>query len=273
LSAIRTPSPDGRRDAIRHPRVRFGSIWIDSLTSAAALHEIEQLVRRGDGGAVFTPNVDHVVTAEDDAAFRAAYARASLSLVDGQPLVWASRLLGLPLPERISGADLVDPLMQLAGRRGWRIFLVGGSKGAARAAAESFRQRHGVGVAGVEDGRVGLEATAADEALLSRIADARPHLVLVALGAPKQELWIDARRQRLAPAVAVGVGATLDFISGAVSRAPPWMRRAGLEWVYRLVQEPGRLARRYLWNDPRFLAILARTWLSPIETRRIRLPS
>jgi N-acetylglucosaminyldiphosphoundecaprenol N-acetyl-beta-D-mannosaminyltransferase len=241
---------------------------MDSLTFAGALEAIEDLVESGAGGAVFTPNVDHVVRAESDAAFRAAYARASLSLVDGQPLLWATRLLGAPLPEKISGADLVEPLMELAGRRGWKVFLIGGSNGSARTAAERFRQRHRVTIAGFEDGQIRAERTAADDALLARIADARPQLVLVALGAPKQELWIDARRERLAPAVLLGVGAALDFVSGAVRRAPPIVRRVGLEWFYRLLQEPRRLARRYLWNDSRFLAILIRTWRSSPQTRR-----
>jgi N-acetylglucosaminyldiphosphoundecaprenol N-acetyl-beta-D-mannosaminyltransferase len=253
----------------RPPRVRFGSIWIDSLTFAGALDEIDRLVGAGAGGAVFTPNVDHVVSAESNPAFREAYARANLSLVDGQPLVWASRLLGTALPQKISGSDLVEPLMERAGRRGWRVFLIGGAPGSAKAAAKRLSSAYGVAIVGIEDGRIGLEPSPADEALLLRIAEARPQLVLVALGAPKQELWIHARRARLAPAVAIAVGATLDFLAGAVQRAPPWMRRAGLEWLYRLLQEPRRLARRYLWNDPKFLAILLRTWLSPRETRQI----
>jgi len=249
-------------------RVRFGAIWIDSLTFAGALEQIERLVDAGAGGAVFTPNVDHVVQADSNAAFRDAYAQASLSLADGQPLVWASRLLGQPLPEKISGADLVAPLMQRAGRRGWRVFLVGGMAGSAIAAAKRFAGEYGVQIAGVEDGRVDLAPGAADEALLARIAEARPQLVLVALGAPKQELWIAARRARLAPAVSLGVGAALDFTAGAVRRAPRWMQRAGLEWLYRLVQEPRRLARRYLRDDPKFLAVLFRTWRSTAGTRR-----
>jgi N-acetylglucosaminyldiphosphoundecaprenol N-acetyl-beta-D-mannosaminyltransferase len=261
---------DAAGGARRPSRVRFGSIWIDSLTFAGALDEIERLVQAGAGGAVFTPNIDHVVSAESNAAFRDAYSRADLSLVDGQPLLWASRILGPALPEKISGADLIHPLMERAGQRGWRVFLVGGAPGSAMRAAERFTGEWGVQIAGLEEGRIGLEPGPADEALLARIAEARPHLVLVALGAPKQELWIDARRARLAPAVALGVGAALDFAAGAVRRAPLFLRLAGLEWLYRLAQEPRRLARRYLWNDPRVLAILLRTWLSPPETRRIR---
>jgi N-acetylglucosaminyldiphosphoundecaprenol N-acetyl-beta-D-mannosaminyltransferase len=243
-------------------RVRFGTIWVDSLTFAAALDAIEGLVESGQGGAVFTPNVDHVVMAESDAAFREAYANASLSLADGQPLVWASRLLGSPVPERVSGSDLLGPLLARAGERGWRVFLVGGAPGCAKAAAERFVAAYRVQIAGIEDGRIDLAQGAASEALIERIREARPHLVLVALGAPKQELWIAARRERIAPAVSLGIGAALDFAAGAVRRAPGWMRRAGLEWLYRLAQEPRRLARRYLWNDPKFLAVLVRTWTS-----------
>ncbi len=243
-------------------RVRFGTVWVDSLTFAGALDAIERLVEAGRGGAVFTPNVDHVVTAESNSAFREAYANASLSLVDGQPLVWASRLLGSPLPEKISGADLVDPLLARAGQHGWRVFLVGGAPGCAKAAAQRFAAAHGVQVVGIEDGWIDLAEGPEGDALVARIQEAQPRLVLVALGAPKQELWIASRRQRIAPAVCLGVGAALDFAAGAVRRAPRWMQRAGLEWLYRLVQEPRRLARRYLWNDPRFLAVLLRTLAS-----------
>jgi len=244
-------------------RIRFGNLWVDSLTFAGALDGIERLIEAGKGGMVFTPNVDHVVQAETSPAFRDAYARADLSLADGQPIVWASRLLGGALPEKVSGADLVEPLLERAGRRGWRVFLLGGMPGSARAVAERFAAAHGVRIAGLEDGRVDL----ADEALVGRIAQARPHLLLVALGAPKQELWIAAHRARLGPAVALGVGAALDFLAGAVPRAPRWMRRAGLEWLYRLAREPRRLAGRYLRDDPRFLAVLLRTWKSPSATR------
>jgi len=248
-------------------RVRFGNIWVDWLTFAGALDAIERLIDAGAGGMVFTPNVDHVVQAETNAAFRDAYARADLSLADGQPILWASRLLGAALPEKISGADLVEPLLVRAARRGWRVFLVGGMPGSAKAVAKRFATAHGVQIAGVEDGRVDLARGPADEALVARIARARPDLLLVALGAPKQELWIAAHRERLAPAVSLGVGAALDFLAGAMPRAPRWMQRTGLEWLYRLAREPRRLAVRYLRDDPKFLAVLLRTWRSPPETR------
>jgi exopolysaccharide biosynthesis WecB/TagA/CpsF family protein len=248
-------------------RVRFGSLWVDALRLGEALAAIERLVDRRQGGAVFTPNIDHVVLASHSPAFRAAYARADLSLCDGQPIKWGSRLLGLPLPEKVSGADLFLPLMQLAARRGWRVFLFGGSPGVGEEAAARLGSELGVQVVGVSAPRVGLEPTPDEAAEIERVAAARPDLVITSLGAPKGELWIDRARERLGPAVSVQLGASIDFYLGRARRAPGWMQRAGLEWLFRLLQEPRRLAYRYLVQDPAFVAIFLRTLLSPRQSR------
>jgi len=249
-----------RRERARAwPRVRVGRLWIDALRFDEAASAIEAMVDARRGGSVFTPNLDHIVNAEENAAFADAYSRASLSLVDGQPLVWASRLLGLPLPEKISGSDLAWPVLQLAARRGFRVYLLGGAEGAAAEVARRCQSELGLTVCGVDAPRIEPQATPGDELITARIAAARPDLVLVALGSPKQELWIDRTAARLSPAVQLGVGASLDFLAGKVRRAPRWMQRAGLEWLYRLAQEPGRLWRRYLINDPKFLLVLSRT--------------
>ncbi len=253
---------------MRAARVRFGSIWIDAVTLDEALALVEQLVERRRGGAVFTPNVDHVVLAEEDPAFRDAYARADLCLCDGQPLRWASRLLGAPLPERVSGADLFLPLMRLAARRGYRVYLLGGTPGAVEEAALRLAGEIGVTIAGVASPRVGLFAGPDEDAQVGHIASARPDLLVVFLGAPKGELFIDRVRSRVCPAVALQLGASVDFYLGRVRRAPRWMQRAGLEWLFRLGQEPRRLASRYLVRDRRLVPVLARTLL---ETRAARI--
>lgn len=241
-------------------RVQLGHLWIDVVTFAGALRRIEELVEAREGGSVFTPNVDHVVTAEDDAAFRAAHGAASLVVADGQPLLWAARLLRTPLPEKVSGSDLVWPLMELAARRGWRVYLLGGAPGAAAAAGARFSKELGVEIVGIDDARIPEDAPpGAPDPVADRIRSAAPHLVLVALGAPKQEKWIHRSTAGLGPAVALGVGASLDFLAGHARRAPRWMSRAGLEWLHRLAQDPRRLARRYLIKDSRFAAILLRT--------------
>lgn len=240
-------------------RLRIGKLSVDVLRFSEALDAVEALVVAGQGGSVFTPNVDHVVSVERNEAFRAAYSRAALSLADGMPLVWGSRLLGRPLPERVAGSDLVLPLLERAAQRGWRVFFLGANEGVADKAAEVVRQRYGTNVVGTDSPRIVLGDTAQVERIAAQLNAARPHLVLMAFGAPKQELLMDALRERVRPAVCLGIGASLDFIAGTIKRAPGFMRRTGLEWLYRLGQEPRRLWRRYLVNDPLFAAILLRT--------------
>ncbi|MGC4121426.1 MAG: WecB/TagA/CpsF family glycosyltransferase [Myxococcales bacterium] len=229
---------------------------MDRVTFAQALDAIEHLVGASRGGAVFTPNVDHVVNASAQGDFRAAYAQADLSLVDGMPLLWASHLLGDPLPEKVSGSDLFEPLVARAAQRGWRVFLVGGAPGVAAQAAERLVARHpGLTVVGAESPRIAADGGAGEDAL-AKIREARPDLVLVGFGSPKQELWIHRNRAQLSPAVAVACGAAIDFAAGTAHRAPAWFSEHGLEWAYRLSREPRRLWRRYLVNDPKFLLIL-----------------
>jgi N-acetylglucosaminyldiphosphoundecaprenol N-acetyl-beta-D-mannosaminyltransferase len=244
----------------------MGQLWIDCLTFAEALEEIECLVEDGDGGSVFTPNIDHVVNAETNAAFREAYQAANLCVVDGKPLVWASRFLGARLPERICGADLVIPLIERAAQRKWSIYLLGGGHGVAEAAAAELKKRFGVKIAGVDAPTVSFGPDPDEDAVMERVRAADPQLVLVALGAPKQELWIHRARHRIRPAVAIGVGATLSFIAGHIRRAPAWLSSAGLEWLFRITQEP-RLVQRYLIRDPKILPILLRTMRLPREQR------
>ncbi len=256
------------RRASRPERVRIGRVWVDAVTFEEALDAIDGLVASGTGGSVFTPNVDHIVTAQDDERFREAYDDASLSLADGQFVVWAAKLLRTPLPAKVSGSDIVEPLFRLAGRRAWRVFLLGGAPGVAEAAAAKVRNEFGVNVVGTASPFLRLDGSLGDlEQCADEVRDARPDLVLVAMGAPKQERWIHHNRAALGGAVAVGVGASLDFVIGRVQRAPRWVSRSGLEWLYRLVREPRRLAHRYLVKDPRFLAILASTASSPRASR------
>jgi N-acetylglucosaminyldiphosphoundecaprenol N-acetyl-beta-D-mannosaminyltransferase len=269
LTPQMSPASKGQGSGAPH-RVRVGRLWIDAVTFDGALDAIEALVRKGSGGSVFTPNVDHVVTAEDDAAFREAYEAASLSLADGKFVVWAARWLGTPVPEKISGSDLIEPLLRRAGRSSWRVFLFGGAPGVAEAAADRCRRDFGVHVVGTASPFIRLDGTAHDiEQGIEEVELSKPDVVLVAMGAPKQERWIHHNRDRLAPAVGIGVGASLDFVIGRIQRAPGWVSDAGLEWIYRFVREPRRLARRYLLKDPRFLAVLARTAVQP-RAERVR---
>lgn len=242
-------------------RIEIGQVPLDRVDLAGALDAIDELVAAKQGGTVFTPNVDHVVLAEHNPRFRAAYAAASLSLVDGKPVLWASRLIGKPLPEKVSGSDLIRPLMQRARERGYRVFLFGADPGVAEQARDVLeRELPGLEIVGVESPRINVDAV--PDELIERVRATSPDIVLVALGAPKQEIFSHEQRSKLQPAVLVGIGASLDFIAGIKQRAPAWISSVGLEWAFRLAQEPRRLAARYLLRDPEFALILGRQLLA-----------
>ncbi|HXK19378.1 MAG TPA: WecB/TagA/CpsF family glycosyltransferase [Polyangiaceae bacterium] len=239
-------------------RVRVGALELDALGRAQALDAIVELVRQGRGGTVYTPNVDHIVQAEHDQTFREVYGRASLSLVDGTPVLWAARLLGTPLPEKLSGSDMFEPLLERAVREKLRVVLLGGGPGVGELAAQNLRARlPDLQLVDTLAPRLGLSATDEERACVERLRQAKADLIFVCLGAPKQELFSDRNRQALAPAVLVCFGAAVDFAAGTLPRAPGWMSSAGLEWAFRLAREPRRLAARYLLRDPEFLKIVA----------------
>jgi N-acetylglucosaminyldiphosphoundecaprenol N-acetyl-beta-D-mannosaminyltransferase len=241
-------------------RIQIGQLPIDVVDLAGTLDAIGALIDARAGGTVFTPNVDHIVMGERDQRFREAYRRVSLSLVDGTPVLWAARLLGRPLPEKVSGSDLVMPLMERAAARGWRVFLLGGGPGSAETAEARLKERFpALNIVGIEAPRIDLRSPPDERsAIAARVARTTPDLVLAAFGAPKQEIFCDETREVFQPAVLVCVGAGLDFVAGRARRSPAWMSRAGLEWLYRLAHEPRRLAGRYLLRDPQFLLILMR---------------
>jgi N-acetylglucosaminyldiphosphoundecaprenol N-acetyl-beta-D-mannosaminyltransferase len=247
-------------------RFRIGRLSADVVGMHDAVDRIDALVAAGSGGSIFTPNVDHVVNAERKPAFAAAYARASLCLADGMPLVWVSRLLGPALPERVAGSDLAGPLIERAAARGWRVGLFGGSGDAATVTAGVLAAR-GVNVVAVDAPRVSPDGVAPSDAM-ERLRIAAPQLLLVGLGSPKQELFIDRAREQLPVTVAFACGAVIDFLAGRIPRAPGWMARTGLEWLYRLGREPRRLWRRYLVNDPVFIGIVARDCIRHARSRR-----
>jgi N-acetylglucosaminyldiphosphoundecaprenol N-acetyl-beta-D-mannosaminyltransferase len=238
--------------------ITFGSLHADCVTQAEALVAFEQLVQKREGGAVFTPNVDHVVLAEDHPHLRAAYSRVNLSLADGMPLLWAARLVGERLPERVSGSDFVPTVLSRAAELGWRVYFLGGAPGVAATARDKLCEKlPRLRIVGVDAPTIDVnDPPERREPIVARIRAACPDVVIVALGAPKQEIWIDIVRDGLRPAVFLGAGATLDFLSGAVPRAPRWISNAGLEWLFRLSKEPRRLWRRYLLRDPRFIVIV-----------------
>lgn len=193
--------------------------------------------------------------------------QADLVTADGMPLVWLSRWIGSPLPERVPGSTLVPLLAAACASHGYSIFLLGGEPAVAQGAVASLREAYpSLNVVGVATPDISLSThEAIDEVILQKLADARPDVLLIGLGNPKQELWFQRVRDRLQVPLSMGVGGTFKFLAGTVSRAPEWMQRWGLEWLYRLMQEPRTLGSRYL-RDLVGFPILCLSWL--ISKRR-----
>lgn len=228
---------------------------IDRLTTSEAVDRIEGMVdaSRATGRAhrVATVNLDFVTRASRSPDLLRLLQGFDLLLADGMPLVWASRLQGRPAPERVTGADLVGPLAQRMALRGLRLGLLGGDPGVAPAAAAALRARTpGLDVRAWECPWLD-DVESMDRRLLDEVAAARPDVLLLALGHPKQEWWSARWADEAGAAVAIGVGATLDFLAGRRRRAPQWMQRFGLEWLHRMAQEPRRLGPRYAADGAR----------------------
>jgi N-acetylglucosaminyldiphosphoundecaprenol N-acetyl-beta-D-mannosaminyltransferase len=255
----------------RLPTIELCGMSLARITSAELLDHIFAELEAGRGGWLVTANLDFVRRHARDEAARRIYAGADLRVADGMPLVWASRLQGTPLPERVAGSSLVVPLCARAAREGRRVYLLGGDPRASEEAARRLcAEIGGLALAGRSAPRVGSGAPEADlEPIRGALCEACPDLVLVALGSPKQELVIARLRHELPGAWWIGVGASLSFVAGHIRRAPPLLQRLGLEWAHRLAQEPRRLFRRYLVDDAPFaFELFARSLRSRRAARR-----
>jgi N-acetylglucosaminyldiphosphoundecaprenol N-acetyl-beta-D-mannosaminyltransferase len=252
------------------PRIELQGVWFHAITEQGCIEHILGELAVGRGGVVVTPNVDHLRRRGRDLSFLALLAEANLVVADGMPLVWASRLQGTPLPQRVAGSDLISSLSAAAASQGRSVFLLGGDPGTAQGASLILRDWYPqLRVAGTSCPPIGFEK---EETELARVAEdllqAKPDIVYVALGSPKQELLIDRMRRVLPGAWWLGVGVSFSFLCGDVRRAPPWMRKWGLEWVHRLLQEPRRLFKRYVVVGVPFAGfMLARAAVKGIPTR------
>jgi len=230
------------------PELELLGMRIAVLDTHALLDHLFAELRDGRGGWVVTANLDILRRAVLDSDARALYGNADLICADGMPLVWASKLAGNPLPERVAGSDLVWHICQRAAQRNYSVFLLGGDEGVADKAARVLRMKYqGLRVADTHCPPFGFEKNPKEmDAIRTKLSDAKPDIVLVALGCPKQERLIDTLRNDFPDSWFFGIGISLSFVTGDVKRAPTLIRRLGLEWVHRLLQEPGRLAKRYI---------------------------
>lgn len=230
----------------------------DPVTIEGALDRIDAMIATRRPHAVVTANVDFLVQAHRDVELRRILLEADLVLCDGTPVVWASRWLGNAVPERVAGSDLAPALISRAAARGHRVFLLGAAEGVAAEAAARLQAAHpGLHLVGHYSPPFSDLLAMNHEEIAQRVRAARPDILLVSFGCPKQEKWIAMHHRTLGVPVVIGVGATIDFLAGRVRRAPTWMRRSGTEWLYRLLQEPRRLYKRYATDFVAFLPTLA----------------
>jgi N-acetylglucosaminyldiphosphoundecaprenol N-acetyl-beta-D-mannosaminyltransferase len=257
-------------------RVPVDELNFDRVTMKEAVRRIVRMAKRHDRARyVCTGNLDHLVIADRDPEFRAAYKKADLVVADGAPVVWLSKLAAKAtsavLPERVAGSDLFWELAKVSGEANLRLFFLGGIEGAAARAASIVEQRYpNAKIAGTYCPPHATFATSEEQARIKRIVrQAAPDILLVAFGAPKQEKWIAANKDALGVPVSIGVGGSFEMAAGMLKRAPRWVQSAGLEWFYRFAQQPKRLFQRYFVDDLPYLAGAAVRALS----HRFRTPA
>ena len=249
-------------DTPKEPPARIDLLGcpVDALTMAQTVARVEDAIARRETTQHVAINAAKVVRYQHDEALRAAVDGCELATADGQPVVWASRILGRPLPERVAGIDLMDELLDVSRGRGYGVFLLGArSEVLERAEQEIVRRHPGVRIVGSHHGYFGAEGEAE---VVNEVAAAAPDILFVALETPAKELFLARNRDRMQLPFVMGVGGSFDVLAGDKKRAPRWMRRAGLEWFYRLVQDPRRLGRRYLVGNVEFITLVFREFLT-----------
>lgn len=245
VQAVPDASPPGPE---QRPRVRVLGTPVDAATMAEAVEAAGVLVERGRPSMIVTTNPELIMHAQGDPELGAILDGADLVVPDGIGVVWAARLLGHRVPERVPGVELTEALLALAAARGYRVYFLGAAEGVAVEAAARLTSRFpGLTVAGTHHGYFGQRE---EPRIIAEIRAAAPHILFVAMGAPRQEKWIARNLRECGVPLCMGIGGSLDVFAGRVQRAPGWVQAAGLEWLYRLVRQPSR-ARRML-ALPRF---------------------
>jgi N-acetylglucosaminyldiphosphoundecaprenol N-acetyl-beta-D-mannosaminyltransferase len=233
-------------------RITLMGCSIDNLSMEETLQTVEGFIATGKPHQHVVVNVDKLVKASRDAELRRIINDCALVNVDGMPVVWASRLLGKPLKERVAGVDLFEALMRRAGDKGWRVFLLGAKEEVVSQVAATYQRKYPkLVLAGYRNGY--WKGGAEEAQVVGQIRDARPDLLFVAISSPKKEQFLGRYQAEMKVPFAMGVGGTFDVAIGLVKRAPVWMQKSGLEWFYRFLQEPRRMFRRYFIEDMAFV--------------------
>jgi N-acetylglucosaminyldiphosphoundecaprenol N-acetyl-beta-D-mannosaminyltransferase len=229
---------------------------VDNLSMSETLDRVADQIATGKPHQHVAINVDKIVKASRDPELARIIGACDLINVDGMPLVWASRLLGEPLKERVAGVDLFFALLERAALRGWRVYFLGAKADVVAEVVSRAVQRHpALQVAGHRDGYWTAEQ---ETAVVDQIRDSRADLLFVAISSPFKEAFLARHQQAMGIPFAMGVGGTFDVAAGVVKRAPVWMQRSGLEWFFRFLQEPRRMFKRYFVDDMAFFVLLAK---------------
>lgn len=238
-------------------RLKFMNTEIDNLTMEETLQVVDKLIKEDKAAYVVTPNVDHIVQLETNKELQDVYANASLILTDGKPLQWIAKWYGTPIKEKISGSDLFPRLCDMAARKGYKMFFLGAAEGVATKAAENLINRYnGLQVVGTYSPPYGFEKSPEEMLKITRlIKEVAPDMLIVGLGCPKQEKFMYHHCRELGVPISFGLGASFDFEAGNIKRAPKWMSEHGLEWLFRITQDPQRMAKRYLVDDLKILKL------------------
>jgi len=239
-------------------RQHFAAVPVDLLTMDETIAGALEVVESGAFAQHGAINTAKVVRFQDDEQLLAAVAQSEVITADGQSVVWAGRLLGLAIPERVTGIDLMQRLLQVADERGLRVFLLGARPDVVEAVADRLRREYPR--AEIVGARHGYFDDDEEAAIVESIAEARPHFLFVAIESPKKELFLARNRGAFGSCFAVGVGGTFDVLAGRVKRAPELAQRLGLEWFFRMIQEPRRLGMRYFAGNSRFVLLVIRQW-------------
>jgi N-acetylglucosaminyldiphosphoundecaprenol N-acetyl-beta-D-mannosaminyltransferase len=263
LRAARRPSAPAAGSVEGAARARILGCAIDRLDMEQVVARIDRVIADGRFAQHAAINAAKIVAMRDDPELQRIVAGCELVTADGQSVVWASRVLNDPVPVRVAGIDLMQELLALAEQRGYRVFILGAKHDVLAQALVRIHERHPrLAIAGTRDGYFSDEDAAA---VAAEVAAHRPDIVFVAMPSPRKEYWLAEHGRRLGAGFVMGVGGSVDVLAGRVRRAPVPMQRLGLEWMFRLMQEPRRLLSRYLSTNTRFVAYLLRE-----RIRRVR---
>lgn len=238
-------------------RMRFMNTYVDNVTLEEAISHIEKCINERKIGYVITPNVDQIVRIEHDPYFREICDNAELLLADGHPLLWIANWYKTPIKQKICGSDLVPILCGVAARKDYSVFLLGAAEGVAAKAAENLKQRYpGLNIAGTYSPPFGFEKDKKEIEKINRMLyKSKADMLFVGMGVPKQDIFIYENMNKYQIPMSFSIGATIDFLAGVQKRAPKWMSKIGMEWLYRLLQDPKRMFKRYIIDDMKIIGL------------------